>query len=123
MQTRARNVKKVLVAAAVAMILLVGAGVAYATGSGDDSSEQQATGPGIEKAKGIALDHTNGGHVTGTEVGDEEGYYEVEVTKDGGSQVDVHLDRDFNVLGAPADHEGPDHERSDDNDAHDEGGE
>ena len=108
MQSRARNVKTILVAAAVATILLVGAGVAYATGSGDDSSEQQATGPGIEKAKSIALDHTNGGRVTGTEVGDEEGYYEVEVIKDDGSQVDVHLDRDFNVLSTPADHEGPD---------------
>ena len=121
MQTRPRNVKTGLIVAAVAMLLLVGAGVAYATGSGEDSSEQQATGPGIEKAKSIALDHTNGGRVTGTEVGDEEGYYEVEVTKDDGSQVDVHLDRDFNVLGAPADHEGSDHESSDDNDAHDDG--
>jgi len=121
MQSRARNVKTILVAAAVATILLVGAGVAYATGSGDDSSEQQATGPGIEKAKSIALDHTNGGRVTGTEVGDEEGYYEVEVTKDDGSQIDVHLDRDYNVLGTPADHEGSDHESSDDNDTHDDG--
>jgi hypothetical protein len=123
MQTRARNVRTGLLAAAVVMILLVGAGVAYATGSGDDSSEQQATGPGIDKAKDIALDHTNGGHVTGTEVGDEEGYYEVEVTKDDGSQVDVHLDRDFNILGTPADHEGSDHESSDDKDGpNDDGG-
>jgi uncharacterized membrane protein YkoI len=89
------------------MLLLVGAGVAYATGSGGDDSEQQATGPGIEKAKSVALDHVNG-HVTGTEVGDEEGYYEVEITKDDGSQVDVHLDKDYNVLGTPADHEGQD---------------
>jgi uncharacterized membrane protein YkoI len=89
-------------------LLLVGAGVAYATGSGGDSGEQQATGPGIEKAKRVALEHTNGGRVTGTEVGDEEGYYEVEVTRDDGSQVDVHLDRDFNVLSTPADHESPD---------------
>jgi len=108
MHARAINVRKGLIAAAVAMLLLVGAGVAYATGSGGDSAEQQATGPGIEKAKSVALDHTNGGHVSGTEVGDEEGYYEVEVTKDDGGQVDVHLDRDFNVLGTPADHESPD---------------
>jgi uncharacterized membrane protein YkoI len=95
------------------MVVLAGAGVAYATGSGEDSSEQQATGPGIEKAKRsiplrIALDYTNGGRVTETEIGDEEGYYEVEVTKDDGSQVDVHLDRAFNVLSTPADHEGSD---------------
>ena len=55
-----------------------------------------------------SLDQTNGGRVTGTEVGDEEGYYEVEVIKDDGSQVDVHLDRDFHVLTTPADNENPD---------------
>jgi hypothetical protein len=100
------NVKTLLIAAAVALLLAlgVGGGIAYATGSGD-SPEQQATGPGIEKAKSVALDHTNGGRVTGTEIGDEEGYYEVEVIRDDGSQVDVHLDRDFNVLSTPADHE------------------
>ena len=101
-------VKKVLLGLGVAMVVLAGAGVAYATGSGDESSEQQATGAGIEKAKSIALDYTNGGRVTGTEIGDEEGYYEVEVIRGDGSQVDVHLDRDFNVLSTPADNEGSD---------------
>jgi uncharacterized membrane protein YkoI len=108
MHVRALNPKTLLVGAALAMLLLVGAGVAYATGSGDDSSEHQATGPGIEKAKSVALEHTSGGRVTGTEIGDEEGYYEVEVTRDDGSQVDVHLDKNFNVLSTPADHEGAD---------------
>ncbi len=106
MDARAINVRALLAAAAVAILLLVGAGAAYATGN--DSSEQQATGPGIEKAKSIALEQINGGRVTGTEIGDEEGYYEVEVTRDDGSQVDVHLDRDFNVLSTPADQESPD---------------
>ena len=32
----------------------------------------------------------------------------VEVTREDGSQVDVHLDRDFNVLSSPADQESPD---------------
>ena len=100
--------KKVLLAVAVGMVVLAGAGVAYAAGSGEDSSEPQATGAGIEKAKSIALDYTNGGRVSGTEIGDEEGYYEVEVIRDDGSQVDVHLDRNFNVLDTKADHEGPD---------------
>ncbi len=43
--------------------------------------------------------------MTETEVGDEESYYEVEVTLDDGSQVDVQLDRDFKVVGSSADHE------------------
>jgi uncharacterized membrane protein YkoI len=108
MYAKAINVKTLLIAAALAMLLAlgVGGGIAYAAGS--DSGEQQATGAGIEKAKRVALDHTNGGRVTGSEVGDEEGYYEVEVTRDDGSQVDVHLDRNFNVLETKADHEGPD---------------
>ena len=101
-------VKKVLLAVALAMVVLPGAGVAYASGSGEDPSEQQTTGPGIEKAKSIALDYTNAGRVTGTEIGDEEGYYELEVIRKDGSQVDVHLDRDYNVLSTPADHEVPD---------------
>jgi hypothetical protein len=97
-----------MLAALVAGLLLVGAGVAYASGSGEDSSGQ-AGGAKLEKAKNIALDHVNG-RVTGTEVDDEEGYYEVEVTKNDGSQVDVHLDKNFNVLGTLTDHEGPENE-------------
>ena len=41
--------------------------------------------------------------VTESEVDDEEGYYEIGVTRDDGSQVDVHLDRDFNVLDSSSD--------------------
>ena len=108
MQARGINLKTGLVASVVALLLLVGAGVAYAAGPGEDSSGQ-AGGANIEKAKSVALDHVNG-RVTGTEVGDEEGYYEVEVTKGDGSQVDVHLDKSFNVLGTPADHEGAESE-------------
>jgi hypothetical protein len=46
--------------------------------------------------------------VTETEVGDEESYYEVEVTRPDGSQVDVQLDRDFNVVSSATDSEGED---------------
>ncbi len=114
MYARPTNVRTLLVAAALALLLLVGTGVAYATGGG--SSEEQASGPGIEKAKSVALEQTNGGRVTGTEIGDEEGYYEIEVTRDDGSQVDVHLDRDFNILSTPTDHESPDGEDTPDDD-------
>lgn len=95
---------KVLFAVIVAAALLVVAGVAYA--NSNDSSGQTA-GVNLEKAKSVALDHVNG-HVTATEVGDEEGYYEIEVTRSDGSQVDVHLDKNFNVLSTPADNEGHD---------------
>ena len=65
-----------------------------------------AAGPRVPVIMTVALDHTNGGRVTGTETGDEEGAYEIEVTREDGSQVDVHLDCDFNVLSTPTDHEG-----------------
>ena len=57
------------------------------------------TGSALEQASAAALAYVGQGRVTGTEIGDEEGYYEIEVTLDNGSQVDVHLDENFNVLG------------------------
>jgi len=114
------SVRTWVVAAMAAGLLLVGAGVAYATGSGEGSSAQ-AGGANIEKAKSVALEQVKG-RVTETEVEDEEGYYEVEVTRDDGSQVDVHLDKDFNVLGTPADYEGHENEDAPDDDG-DDGGE
>ena len=41
--------------------------------------------------------------MTETEVGDEESLYEVEVTLDDGSQVDVQLDEQFKVVSSSAD--------------------
>jgi uncharacterized membrane protein YkoI len=97
--------KKFLIAGACVVALAAGgAGVAVATGGGDDS-EQPITGTALEQAKSAALAETGGGTVTETETGDEESFYEVEVTRDDGSQVDVQLDRSFNVVGSAADDE------------------
>ena len=41
--------------------------------------------------------------MTGTESGDEESLYEVEVTRADGSQVDVQLDKSFKVVGSKDD--------------------
>ena len=98
---------KILIALLATMVLLLGVSVAYATGSGGVPLGQ-ATGSDIEKAKSVALDHVNGRVTGSTEVGDEEGAYEVEVIRENGSQVDVHLDSDFKVLSTPADRESPD---------------
>jgi hypothetical protein len=84
-------------------LLIAGAAVVVIAGTG--------TGIALEKASAAALESTGGGRVTETEVGDEESYYEVEVTLDDGSQVDVQLDEHFNVVGSSADEEdadGPD---------------
>ena len=71
----------------------------------DDGSERSITGSALEQASAAALEETGGGTVTETEVGDEESYYEVEVTLENGDQVDVQLDRDFQVVSADADEE------------------
>jgi len=79
-----------------------GAGIAVAGGTGEDDAgenETPITGSALEQAKSAALDHVGEGSVTATEVGDEESYYEVEVTLDDGSQTDVQLDRSFKVVG------------------------
>jgi uncharacterized membrane protein YkoI len=96
--------RAVLAAAILAALVLGGVSIAGATGGGDDDGGDRAiTGGALDRAKAVALQHTGGGRVTATEVGDEEGYYEVEVTRGDGSQVDVHLNRDFEVLGGQAD--------------------
>jgi uncharacterized membrane protein YkoI len=90
--------------AAVAVLAAGGAAIAGAAGGGDDDATDKAiTGAALDRAKAAALAQTGGGKVTGTEAGDEEGAYEVEVTRPDGSQVDVHLDKRFHVLGQAGD--------------------
>ena len=85
--------------AAAAAVGVGGAVAAATTGGGDDGEGRPITGADLEKAKAAALEHTGGGTVTGTEVGDEESRYEVEVQLDNGGQVDVQLDETFTVVG------------------------
>jgi uncharacterized membrane protein YkoI len=99
---------------AAAAIVAAGAGVGVAAAGGGDDNEAPITGDALDKASAAALEQTGEGRVSETEVGDEEGYYEVEVTLDDGSQVDVHLDRGFNVVNESADHEGDDGSGNDD---------
>jgi uncharacterized membrane protein YkoI len=89
-----------LAAALVAVAAAVAAGFAVA-GSRDDH-EQPITGTALARASETALAETGGGRVTETEVGDEDAYYEVEVTLADGRQVDVHLDRSFAVVSSAA---------------------
>jgi hypothetical protein len=101
------NVRTLAIAAVVAtLVVLGGAGIAYANRGG---SEEQLTGPDAEKAKNAALAAVGGGSVT--EVERDDGYgtgaFEVEVQRDDGSQVEVHLDGDYNVVGQEADDDGP----------------
>ena len=89
-----------------ASVLALGAGGAsYAIATGDDESSPPIKGAALDRASAAALDSVGEGRVTETETGDEESFYEVEVTKDDGSQVDVQLDRGFDVVGSEGDEE------------------
>ena len=104
---------KILIAGIAALAVAAG-GVGVAAAGGGDDSEAPITGSALDKAKAAALEHTGGGRVSETEVGDEESLYEVEVTREDGSQVDVQLDRGFNVVGGEADSENEDESGDDD---------
>jgi uncharacterized membrane protein YkoI len=103
-----RGTKALIAGAAAGALALGGAGWAVAGGADDDATDTPITGSALDQASDAALEHTGEGEVTETEVGDEESYYEVEVTLDDGSQVDVQLDEDFNVVGDEADDESED---------------
>jgi len=103
------TLKGVLIGIAVVAVLAIGgAAIAGAGDGGDDGGEvdRAISGSALDKASAAALEHTGGGRVTDTEVGDEDSHYEVEVTLDDGSQVDVQLDEQFNVVGDEADDDG-----------------
>jgi hypothetical protein len=93
---------KLLTAGVVAAIAIGGTAATVAAGGGDDN-ETPITGGALDRATAVALEHVGEGRVTGTEVGDEDSFYEVEVTRDDGSQIDVQLDRDFRVVADRAD--------------------
>lgn len=101
------NLKRVGIVTAVgAAAVAVGAGIASA--QPDDGEATPITGDALARASQAALAFTGGGTVTGTEVGDEESLYEVEVTLADGSQTDVQLDANFKVVGNKTDPPGID---------------
>ena len=98
---------KVTSGIAIGVGAIAAAGLAVANASSgedepdDDGTETAISGDALERASEAALDHTGGGRVTGSEVGDEESYYEIEVTLDNGDQVDVQLDEVVPASSAP----------------------
>ena len=65
---------------------------------GDEGKDVPITGSALERASAVALAYIGEGKVTDSEIGDEEGYYEIEIRLNNGREVDVHLDENFNVL-------------------------
>jgi uncharacterized membrane protein YkoI len=100
-----RTRTKYLASAAAIAAIAIGAGAVAAGATGGEEQDTPIPSADIDAASKAALAHTGQGRVTETEVGDEESYYEVEVTLDDGSQVDVQLDASFNVVGSKTDRE------------------
>jgi hypothetical protein len=97
--------RRKLIAGALAALVVVGIGTGVAVATGGD--DEALTGNAYERATAAALDHVGEGTVTETEAGDGAAAYEVEVRRDDGSQVEVQLDRNFEVLGQEGDDDGP----------------
>ena len=77
------------------------------------ASEEGLTGPEAQKAKSAAIAAVGGGTLTELERdGGDDGYgtsgvYEVEVKSEDGTQLEVHLDGNYDVVGHEADDDGP----------------
>ena len=97
------STRKVAVIAGLVLGAGAVAGGAATIAGDDDADETPITGPALERARAAALAHVGQGVVSGTEDGDEESRYEVEVTREDGSQVDVQLDEGFAVVGGEED--------------------
>ncbi len=111
-----RTTRVLISAAAVAGVGLGGYGVAGAasgtspTGQVDDDgpgeeadSDTPLSGSNLDQAVAAALEHTGGGEVLETEIGDDGAAYGVEIRLPDGSQVEVNLDDSFAVIGSEAD--------------------
>lgn len=100
--------KKIAVAAVAAglTVSVAGGGAAIASAQSDDG-DATISGAGADKATAAALKATDGGTANSVERDSENGAtWEVEVTRNDGSTVDVRLDEHFDVVVIEGDSEG-----------------
>lgn len=97
--------KRVVGGALVIGMVAGGAGLAIAAG-GDGDHDRPLTGSDLEHATKTALEHTGGGVVIDSEVGDDGAAYSVEIRLDDGRVVEVNLDARFQVTDAQQDEDG-----------------
>jgi hypothetical protein len=110
------NRRTKLIVGGVGAAAVIGGGTAIAVASVGGDDDEPLTGTTLEQAVAAALEETGGGTVTETEIGDDGAAYSVEVRLEDGSQVEVNLDEDFNVIGQAADDDGADDQDGDDDD-------
>lgn len=103
---------KVIVGALAGVAVIgIGTGIGVAT-MGDD--DQPLAGSDLEQATAVALEHTGGGTVTESEIGDDGAAYSVEVRLADGSQVEVQMNANFEVIGSTDDDGAGDEQESGD---------
>jgi hypothetical protein len=107
------NRKLILIVACVLALGAISAGIAIAAGGVD---EKLLTGSALERATTAALAHTGGGTVVETETGDDGAAYGVEVRLADGTQVEVNLDENFEVVGQETDDDGANEQEGPDDD-------
>jgi len=99
-------------AAAGAVLILGGTGIAYAATDGfeqDDDSRTQVSAPAnwLDKASEAAITAAGGGTVTGADTSDDADHaYSVDVRRDNGTEVDIELDASFGVVRIDEDNSG-----------------
>jgi uncharacterized membrane protein YkoI len=110
-----RTTRTLIAMAAAAGVGLGSYGIAAAsssstTGQADDDdagevddSDAPLSGSALDQAVAAALEHTGGGEVIETEIGDDGAAYGVEIRLPDGSQVEVNLDEAFTVIGSEVD--------------------
>jgi hypothetical protein len=87
-----------VITAAVGAVIIGAAGIVAMVGGWSAVTDTPITGSPLRRASDAALDAVGGGRVTDAELDDEDSYYEVEVTREDGQQVDVQLDRSFDLV-------------------------
>jgi hypothetical protein len=110
-----RRTRTLVVAGVAAVVLAIGAGAGIARTVG--GSDEHATGPAAGKAAAAAVRAAGGGKAVEVEYqdGDGAGVYEVEVRRPDGSQLEVHLNGQFQAVGTAADDDsGSESESADD---------
>jgi uncharacterized membrane protein YkoI len=95
----------IAVASVAAVLIGGGTAIAVATGAGDD--DRPIPDPALDRAVAAALEHTGGGTVIETEIGDEGAAYGVEIRLEDGTVIEIGLDERFNVIGEEAEDDGP----------------
>jgi Peptidase propeptide and YPEB domain len=98
-----RRKRTLVVAAVAAGVLAIGAGAGIARTAG--GTDEHVTGPAAAKAAAAAVEAAGGGKAVEVEYqdGDGAGVYEVEVRRPDGTQLEVHLNGQFEPVGTAAD--------------------